>query len=69
MVTVEIRIDEDLVKVRRFGSGEFKRWSVLRPGDDDQLTGRSHEELRHLGEGMWAFTDVAETTRLTPAMA
>lgn len=68
MVTVEIRLDDDAVKVRRFGSGEFKRWSVVRPGDEDQLTGRTHEELRQLGEGLWGFADVAEKPRLTPTL-
>ena len=68
MVTVEIRIDNDTLKVRRFGSGEFKRWSVVRPGDEDQLTGRSYEELRRLGDGMWGFADVADTERLMPSL-
>ena len=69
MVTVEIRFDQDLVKVRRFGSGEFKRWAVLGPGDDDQLTGRSYIELRSLGEGLWGFADVPETNRIVPTLA
>lgn len=68
MVTVEIRLDDDAVKVRRFGSGEFKRWSVIRPGDEDQLMGRTCEELRQLGEGLWGFADVAETERLMPSL-
>ena len=67
MVTVEIRFDCDTVKVRRFGSGEFNRWSAVSPGNDDRLTGRSYEELRSLGEGVWGFADVAETTCLASA--
>ena len=68
MITVEIRFDRDTVKVRKFGSGEFDRWSEVSSGDDDRLTGRSYEELRSLGEGVWGFADVAETTRLTPML-
>ena len=69
MVTVEIRFDFDTVRIRRFGSGEFKRWNVLEPGDEDRLTGRSYDELRSLGEGVWGFADVADTTWISqPAM-
>ena len=67
MVTVEIRFDHDTVKVRRFGSGGFNHWSEVVPGDDDRLTGRSYDEIRSLGEGVWGFTDVAEANGLTPA--
>lgn len=68
MVTVQILIDCETVKVRRFGSGDFKRWSVVRPGDEDKLTGRTYEELRQLGEGLWGFVDVAETEKLMPSL-
>lgn len=69
MITVEIRFEFDTVKIRRFGSGEFKRWIVLEPGEEDRLTGRTYEELRNLGEGVWGFADIADSTRISqPAM-
>ena len=57
MLTVEVRFENDNVKVRQFGSGEFK-WTVLRPGEVNRLTGWSFEELRNLGEGIWEFREV-----------
>ncbi|MCE9531946.1 MAG: hypothetical protein K8T89_12605 [Planctomycetes bacterium] len=62
MVMIEIRFVDDVVKVRRFGTGDFKRWTEIRPGEVDRLTDRSFDELREIGEGIWGF---AETVRPT----
>jgi len=67
MVTLEIRLDSDVVKVRRFGSGDFNRWTILHPGEVDRLTGWSHEELQRLGEGLWGFPEEAATLEFSPA--
>jgi hypothetical protein len=69
MVTIEIRFANDLVKVRQFGSGEFRRWTVLRPGDIDRLTGWTCEELQHLGEGLWGFPETTGANLRSTAMA
>ena len=63
MVTVEVRFQDEVVKVRRFG-GELNRWTVLKPGGKDSLTGWTFEELRRLGEGIWEFPE-----RYAPAVA
>jgi hypothetical protein len=68
MVTIEIRFEEGFVKIRRFGSGEFKRWTSLRPGEVDRMTGWSFEELRGLGDGIWEFPATAATP-LLPVVA
>ena len=57
MVTVEVRFGDGVVKVRRFGSGDFKRWTGLKPGEVDSLTRWTFDELRRLGEGIWAFPE------------
>ncbi len=61
MVTVEVRFTEDVVKVRKFGTGELNRWTVLRSNDVDRLTGWSCDELRRLGEGVWGFPPAVAT--------
>jgi hypothetical protein len=69
MVTVEIRFVDGQVNVRRFGNGQLNRWTVLRPGDVDGLTGWESEELRELGEGVWGFPDApTEIANLNAAM-
>jgi len=56
MVAIDIRFDDSALKIRRFGCGEFNRWTILHPGEQDQrLTGWSYDELRRLGEGVWEF--------------
>jgi hypothetical protein len=57
MVAIEIRVEDQMVKVRRFGTGEFKKPAVIQPGDADRLTGLSFDELRHLGNGVWGFEE------------
>jgi hypothetical protein len=59
MMTLEIRFDSGALKVRLFGSGDLNRWTILRPGEVDRLTGWSYDELRRLGEGLWAFPQVS----------
>jgi hypothetical protein len=58
MLVIEVRFENDSVKVRLFGSTRF-HWSVVRLGEADQLTGWSFDELRRLGEGIWEFSEAA----------
>jgi hypothetical protein len=55
MLAVEIRIAGEALKVRRFG-GPLNRWELVRPGEEDRLTGWDYEELRRLGEGVFEFS-------------
>ena len=62
MVTVEIRFEDSALRIRQFGCGEFKRWTSLYPGDqDERMTGWSYDELRRLGEGVWGFPETTKT--------
>jgi hypothetical protein len=54
MVAVEIRVAGEALKVRRFGS-PLNCWELVRPGEEDRLTGWDYEELRRLGEGVFEF--------------
>ncbi len=60
MIAIEIKLADGAVKVRRFGTGELKRWFTVRPGDQDPLTGWSYDELCRLGEGVWDFGHVMQ---------
>lgn len=52
MLTVEVRYDDGVVKIRRFGNSDFKHWTILKPGDEDRLTGWFLDRLPRLGEGI-----------------
>jgi hypothetical protein len=54
MLAVEIRVAGEALKVRRFGS-PLNRWELVRPGEEDRLTGWAYEELLRLGEGVFEF--------------
>jgi hypothetical protein len=56
MLTIEIRIQDDEVKVRPFGSAK-QGWQVVRPGESDRISGWFCEKLRGLGEGVWQFAE------------
>jgi len=62
MMTIEVRYEDRVVKIRRFGNGDFNRWTILKPGDEDHLTGWSYDRLRRLGEGIWEFGSCVAAT-------
>jgi len=62
MLTIEVRYDDGVVKIRKFGTGDFKRWTILKPGDEDRVTGWSFDRLRRLGEGIWEFASPLPAT-------
>jgi hypothetical protein len=62
MLTLEVRYDDGVVKIRKFGNRDFKRWTILKPGDKDHVTGWSFDRLRGLGEGIWEFSSCVPAT-------
>ena len=69
MIAFEIRVEDCVVKVRRFGTGDFGRWAVVRAGEIDRLTGRSFEELSNCGNGVWGFEEASLRPTVSPAIS